>query len=288
MQKYLLLQQNCINNLLSSMLKGMQAIVKNDVIAIIEQLRQTSLQPGDVVNRLYGELVALALDPQDGIRELLQLTRQQLREVHDICAVGESSLEMYWAKKIQASENPVAELLNFPYLDNYLKLSGQELALFVKYLPKSSERQLAYIGAGPLPLTAICYERHGFFTEVIGIDSDQEALSASRQLCAKLGSGVSFLHADAMEVDYSGFSVIFIAALVGMTSDEKQRILQYIQKTAKLGTLVAVRSAYGSRELLYPKLGFIPKGYREVDSYIPTDDVVNSVHILKIIGDENE
>lgn len=230
----------------------------------------------------------MALDPQDGIRELLQLTRQQLREVYDICAVGESSLEMYWAKKIQASENPVAELLNFPYLDNYLKLSGQELALFVKYLPKSGERKLAYIGSGPLPLTAICYERHGLFTEVMGIDSDQNALATSRYLCTRLGSGVSFLRADAMEVDYSGFSVIFVAALVGMTNNEKQRILQNIQKTAKPGTLVAVRSAYGSRELLYPKLESLPKGYREIDSYIPTDDVVNSMHLLRIIGGENE
>lgn len=266
----------------------MQTILKNDVAAIIEQLKQTDLHPGEAVNRLYSELVALALDPQNGMRELLQLTQQQLREVHAVCAQGESNLEMYWAKKIQASENPIAELLNFPYLDNYLKLSGQELALFVKHLPKSSARKLAYIGAGPLPLTAICYERHGLFTEVIGIDNDQEALAISQRLCARLGSSVSLLHADAIEVDYSDFSLIFVAALVGMTNDEKQAILRNIQKTAKPGTLVAVRSAYGSRELLYPKLASLPKGYREIDSYIPTDDVVNSMHLLTIEGGEDE
>lgn len=71
----------------------------------------------------------------------------------------------------------------------------------------------------------------------------------------------------------------FVAALVGMTNDEKQQILQKIKHTARPGTLVAVRSAYGSRELLYPKLEAIPAGYREIDSYIPTDDVVNSMHI---------
>lgn len=127
------------------------------------------------------------------------------------------------------------------------------LALLVKHLPKEGRRKLAYIGSGPLPLTAICYERQGLFSEVIGIDADQEALAASRQVCSKLGSGVSFLHADATKVNYNDFSLIFGAALVGMTNDEKQQILQKIKHTARPGTLVAVRSAYGSRELLYSK-----------------------------------
>src|SRR5690606_36003453 len=75
----------------------------------------------------------------------------------------------------------------------------------------------------------------------------------SRQVCLKLGSGVSFLHADTTKVNYNDFSLIFGAALVGMTNDEKQQILQKIKHTARPGTLVAVRSAYGSRELLYSK-----------------------------------
>lgn len=123
---------------------------------------------------------------------------------------------------------------------------------------------------------------------MIGIDADQEALAASRQVCSKLGSGVSFLHADATKVNYNDFSLIFGAALVGMTNDEKQQILQKIKHTARPGTLVAVRSAYGSRELLYPKLEAIPAGYHEIDSYIPTDDVVNSMHLLMAKGGENE
>lgn len=182
----------------------MYTLIKNNVVSIIEQLKRTHLQPCDEVNELFGKLVMLALDPQNGIRELLQL-------------------------------------------------SGQGLALLVKHLPKEGRRKLTYIGSGPLPLTAICYERQGLFSEVIGIDADQEALAASRQVCSKLGSGVSFLHADATKVNYNDFSLIFGAALVGMTNDEKQQILQKIKHTARPGTLVAVRSAYGSRELLYSK-----------------------------------
>lgn len=268
------------------MLGVMKAIEKPDVASIIERLKRTNLQPSQQVNRLYSELVSMALDPAEGVREMMKLSSGQLREVHEICARGETCLEAYWADRIQRSRTPMAELLDFPYLDNYLKLSGSELALLVKHVPQDRQRKLAYIGTGPLPLTALCCERHGIFDEVVGIDNDVKALAAGRRLCAKLESSLSFIHADAMEMDYSEFSVIFVAALVGMTNEEKQTILAKIRQTARPGTLVAVRSSFGSRELLYPKLTALPARYVEIDSYIPTDNVVNSLHVLKIKGGE--
>lgn len=66
----------------------MYTLIKNNVVSIIEQLKRTHLQPCDEVNELFGKLVILALDPQNGIRELLQLTKQQLHEVRSICAQG--------------------------------------------------------------------------------------------------------------------------------------------------------------------------------------------------------
>ena len=52
--------------------------------------------------------------------------------------------------------------------------------------------------------------------------------------------------------DWRAFDVVFLAALVGMTREDKMGILQGVVGRLKPGTLVVVRSARGLRSLLYP------------------------------------
>jgi nicotianamine synthase len=52
--------------------------------------------------------------------------------------------------------------------------------------------------------------------------------------------------------DWASFQVVFLAALVGMDSDEKMSILASLRPKLNPGTLVVARSAHGLREVLYP------------------------------------
>jgi len=54
------------------------------------------------------------------------------------------------------------------------------------------------------------------------------------------------------ESHWDDFDVVFLAALVGMTSEEKLGILRVLAGRLRAGCLVVCRSARGMRGVLYP------------------------------------
>jgi nicotianamine synthase len=128
-------------------------------------------------------------------------------------------------------------------------------------LTQQEELKIAFLGSGPLPLTSLClceeFENHqrGRRMKVLNIDYDLEAVSQSRILCAKLGKraeGMRFLHAEAGSCDLHKFDVVYLAALVGHTQEEKERLLLAIVENMKVGGLLVIRSAERLRKVLYP------------------------------------
>ena len=89
------------------------------------------------------------------------------------------------------------------------------------------------------------------------IDSDLEANQLSKSLCEILGISEEVMTFRCTEVgkanvDLYGFDVVFLAALVGQTQIQKQKILECVTRQMRPGAMVVLRGAQGLRSLLYP------------------------------------
>ncbi|KAI8932306.1 hypothetical protein NX059_010502 [Plenodomus lindquistii] len=155
------------------------------------------------------------------------------------------------------------------------------------------------MGSGPLPLTSLCVLDRYPDAAVHNIDRDVHALKVSRELCAQLGYGerMSFACEDVKDggmqgknskerTDWQSFDVVFLAALVGMTSHQKIAILETLARKFKPGTVIIARSAKGLRSVLYPVLelgeDLERAGYEVLAEVHPWTKVVNSVIVLKV------
>lgn len=63
-----------------------------------------------------------------------------------------------------------------------------------------------------------------------------------------------FLCADANDPDIllQNFDVVYLAALVGQTTKEKERVLLNVASRMSPGALLIIRTAHSLRKLLYP------------------------------------
>ena len=157
---------------------------------------------------------------------------------------------------------PVTDVLRlFPYHDNYDDLTCMELDAILSVT--SETRKIAFLGSGPLPLSSLCIadalgKRTGRSPAVIrNIDRDPDAIKLSSSLCQKLGpraSAMQFQCTDAAtpNPDLWDFDVVYLAALVGRTREQKQQIIATIGGQMKPGALLIIRSSHSLRCLLYP------------------------------------
>jgi hypothetical protein len=92
---------------------------------------------------------------------------------------------------------------------------------------------------------------------VHNIDNSVLACTAAQLLSRKLGISclnMSFAVGDAESdlEDLQGVDVVYVAALVGSTGQEKRKIFSNVIRRMRPGALLVIRSAKGLRSLLYP------------------------------------
>ena len=199
-----------------------------------------------------------------------------------ICACP---LLIYLPITIQSNSDPAspALLTLFPYHDNYTDLSRLECSALEAFLPSCSPTcrpmpcSIAFIGSGPLPLTSFCVLDRYPDAVVHNIDRDIEALKLSDKVAKVTGYArrMRFVCEDvslendthgkiigpASKKEWMDAEVVFLAALVGMDTASKSRILRALAKGLRPGTLIVVRSARGLRGVLYPvSWEFVPLG----------------------------
>jgi nicotianamine synthase len=240
------------------------------------------LRPGPAVDDAFGRLVRLTVDTPDDRADAV-LAHAAVRDVVDdlrsLCVEGEYQLEVAWADRIAASADPAAELARFPYVANYRELHTMERAA-VSRLAEGGARpeRVAFLGSGALPLTAFLHARSG-----AEVDRDPAALAASRRVATALGiTGLGFVHFDAVAdepgVDLASYGLVILAALVGVTPDEKSRVLGRLAEHMAPGAVLVVRSARGLRTLLYPEVDpDALAGFDVLGTVHPTGEVINSV-----------
>jgi SAM-dependent methyltransferase len=254
---------------------------------IVTELERTDLRPGPVVDVLFSRLVALAFDlPADDP----VLGREPLvAQVRDLASRGECELEAHWAARVRSDPRV---LRDFPFLWNYLRLARGEWQA-VRTAGRRP-RALAFVGSGPLPLSALTLHRLAPEVEVTCIDRDPAAVALGRGVARSVGAdvsgvggesgvgGVRFVAAEAADLDYAPFDVVVVAALVGATVPGKGAVLDRIASSLRPGAVLAVRSVPADgRRLLYPRVEVrdLPSAVRPVGEWLPPSGVVNSLQL---------
>lgn len=178
---------------------------------------------------------------------------------------------------------------NFIYRGNYEALVAAELHAMkwhVKAPPIKPDREsVAFVGAGPLPISAIMFHRRTGL-QVTCIDSDEKACRLGRQLVCYLAAtepgykdldkAVHFVHKAGEEHDYVTHPIVFIASLV----ERKDPIVMRIVKTSHTVSTTIIRSAEGLSTLLYKPEDTVA-GQEEYNTYLtsktkPSPEAINT------------
>jgi nicotianamine synthase len=249
--------------------------------------RRPHLRPCPEVDALFGELVGLVASVPPG-SGLPGCCRQHGPSLRRLCAEGETQLELEWAARITAAADPRSCLAGFPYLDNYRRLARLELDTLARVAPAAAPpARVAFLGAGPLPLSALLVaEALGTSVAVDAVDCDPAALDAGQRVSAALGwEGVRFLGGDALTLDVADYDLVMVAALVGATPSAKEVVLQRLAGAMRPGSLLLARSARAARTLLYPPIEPGQLAGFAVHAVVhPVDDVINSVVVATARG----
>ena len=120
----------------------------------------------------------------------------------------------------------------------------------------------AVVGSGPLPLTSICLanalnDNHHQPICIHNIDRDPWAILKSAELCRRLGYGPATMcfHCGDVQsngIDFQEFDIVYLAALVGMSTQAKRDIVANISSRMRPGALLLLRSVHSLRSLMYP------------------------------------
>ncbi|KAJ4709342.1 Nicotianamine synthase [Melia azedarach] len=247
-----------------------------------------SLKPSKQVNSLFTSLVKLCTLPSpvdiNGLPEEVKRMRESLIV---LCGRGEGLLELEFATFLTKIPQPLDNLNLFPYYGNYVKLANLEHNILTEN-GVVQPKKVAFVGSGPMPLTSFVLASHHMkSTHFDNFDIDEAANDVARRIVASdadFEKRMKFLTIDIMEVKekLAEYDCIFLAALVGMSKEEKVKIIGHIRKYMKDGGFLLLRSAKGARAFLYPVVEEHDLLDFEVLSiFHPNNDVINSVVLVR-------
>ncbi|KAE9589560.1 hypothetical protein Lal_00000266 [Lupinus albus] len=249
-----------------------------------------SLKPCKNVDTLFTQLVHTCMPPSPIDVTKLSTNVQEIRtKLIRLCGEAEGLLESHYSTILgnNSYENPLHYLNIFPYYSNYLKLALLEFTILNQHCTKNPSK-IAFVGSGPLPLTSIVLaSNHLPTTTFHNYDIDPLANSKALRLVSSdhdLSKRMVFHTNNILDVtnDLEDYEVVYLAALVGMDTGEKKRIIDHLAKYMAKGALLMVRSAHGARAFLYPVVNPCDLiGFEVLSVFHPTDEVINSVVIAQ-------
>ncbi|HWA52384.1 MAG TPA: nicotianamine synthase family protein [Patescibacteria group bacterium] len=227
--------------------------------------------PSEKVNRLFSTLVENTLKEEKN-----NLNKKQIENLQKVCSSAEYELEKYWSQK---------NIYKFPYFENYLKLTKLEW-FSLKSCSVHKKHKILFVGGGPLPMTAIMLAKI-YRQKVTILEKEKEAVDLSSSLIKelKLQNKIKVIQVDALDFEgYKNFNAIFVAALAGINSNIKDKILEKIKKQTLKNTHILARSSWGARRILYKPLSKHSfKIFKPVMEVKPMNDIVNSFVIFQNI-----
>ncbi|KAL9442429.1 hypothetical protein AB3S75_020854 [Citrus x aurantiifolia] len=247
-----------------------------------------SLKPSKQVNNLFTHLVKLCTPPSSiDIKTLPQEVQEMRESLIVLCGRAEGLLELEFATFFAKTPQPLNNLNLFPYYGNYVKLANLEYRILDEN-GVVQPKKVAFVGSGPMPLTSIVMAKnHLKSTHFDNFDIDEAANDVARQIVSsdiEFEKRMKFVTCDIMQVKekLGEYDCIFLAALVGMSKEDKVKIIKHIRKYMKDGGVLLVRSAKGARAFLYP---VVEKhdllDFELLSVFHPTNEVINSVVLVR-------
>lgn len=259
------------------------------VINLYEQISSLeTLKPCKNVDMLFTELVLTCMPPSPiDVTKLPNTVQEKRSHLIRLCGEAEGYLERHYSAILGSYQNPLNHLHIFPYYSNYIKLGHLEFSILSQHCTHVPNK-IAFIGSGPLPLTSIVLaSNHLPSTTFHNYDIDPLANSSAMHLVSSdpdLSNRMVFHTNDILDVsdDLKDYEIVYLAALVGMDKEEKNRIIDHLGKHMAPGALLMLRSAHGARAFLYPVVEASDlRGFEILSVFHPTDEVINSVVISR-------
>ncbi|KAK7379178.1 hypothetical protein VNO80_04631 [Phaseolus coccineus] len=266
-----------------------EEVLIEKVCGLYEQISSLeSLKPCKNVDMLFTQLVLTCIPPSPidvtNLNESVQEIRSHLIK---LCGEAEGHLETHYSTLLASYDNPIENLDIFPYYSNYLKLGLLEFTILTQHCTHVPTK-IAFVGSGPLPLTSIVLaSNHLPSTTFHNYDMDSLANSNAMRLVSShpdLSNRMLFHTTDILDVSNAlkEYEVVYLAALVGMDKEGKNRIIDHLAKHMNPGAFLMLRSAHGARAFLYPVVDPCDlRGFEVLSVFHPTDEVINSVVIAR-------
>ncbi|CAA7406094.1 unnamed protein product [Spirodela intermedia] len=248
----------------------------------------TCLKPSMEVNRLFSQLVLLCIPPNPIDCSKLAGEAQAMRgKLIRLCGEAEGLLESHFSSLLSSHGIPLDHLSLFPYYANYVKLSHLEFTILSRHVDRPPSK-VAFVGSGPLPLTSIVLAKdHLTAASFHNYDIDPAANAMAARLVLPdpdISKRMVFHTADILQVTHPlrEYDVVFLAALVGMDQQEKERVVEHLARYMAAGATLMLRSAHGARGFLYPVVDPATLvGFEVLSVFHPSDEVINSVVIAR-------
>ncbi|XP_037475290.1 nicotianamine synthase-like 5 protein isoform X1 [Triticum dicoccoides] len=250
-----------------------------------------SLSPSPQVDALFTELVAACVpsSPVD-VTKLGPEAQEMRQDLIRLCSAAEGLLEAHYSDMLTALDNPLDHLGRFPYFDNYINLSKLEHDLLAGHV--AAPARVAFIGSGPLPFSSLFLATYHLpDTRFDNYDrcsvANGRAMKLVRAADEDVRSRMVFHTAEVADLtsELGAYDVVFLAALVGMTSEEKADAVAHLGKHMADGAVLVARSAHGARAFLYPvvELDDIGRGgFQVLAVHHPAgDEVFNSFIVAR-------
>nr|AWW17540.1 nicotianamine synthase [Triticum monococcum subsp. monococcum] len=241
----------------------------SEVAALVEKItgfhaaisKLPSLSPSPQVDALFTELVAACVPSSPVDVTKLGPEAQEMRQgLIRLCSTAEVLLEAHYSDMLTALDSPLDLLGRFPYFDHYINLSKLENDLLAGHM--AAPARMAFIGSGPLPFSSLFLATYHLPDTRFDNYMDRCSVWANGRGAMKLvgaadvdvRSRMPFHTAEVADLtsELGAYDVVFLAALVGMTSEEKANIIAHLGKHMADGAVLVARSAHGARAFLYP------------------------------------
>lgn len=258
-----------------------------DTFHLLESAGDLSPNNEDINTCLSAFVSAVLNNSHDtGLKGVLKDDRlQRIRpKMMELLSRAEYEMETHFGEYFASKENVTPDTLeDFWYRGCYERLVQHEVNAYRGICAKDddlSAKKIAFVGAGPLPLTMIDWHLQTG-ADVTGIDISKEACDISNKIFNNMGLSDTLRHAhsDGQNFDYTGFDLVEIAALV----PNKARIAQKVRADAP-NAIIAIRSVEGLKGALYEQvnlLSFRGTGLRPSVKTPSTGDVINTTIFLK-------
>jgi Nicotianamine synthase protein len=207
-----------------------------------------------VQERLFAELDELLFGVDESFTRWI-LEHPRFRPIqgrlHAIRAEYEYDRERELARALIAAgdESPLAGFRSAAW---YEEAHDFELAALAPYAP----RRLLVVGAGPFPTTAISFMQAHPGASVSCIELRAEAYTLATQV-ARISKceDLRVIHADALTVeDFSAYDCVIVGTVVGVSEEEKRRVVEHFLTHVPTSTLLVIRTAIGPGRIVYPSV----------------------------------